>query len=173
MSAHPYAQALLEVEHSQSAESFQGDLDTLAGLIATTDVQTFLTHPDVATAEREHWLASQFKGRVPETVFRLMEALLAHKRLHQLPIVAQAYRTLKQKHAGVLPVEVTTVVGLNPDQQAQLERTLSEITGFPHIALQHAVDPGILGGIVLRIQDLVLDASFQGRLEQLEKQLIG
>jgi F-type H+-transporting ATPase subunit delta len=97
--------------------------------------------------------------------------LLAEKeRLGYLPDIAAYYRTLLDESQGVVRGRLVTAVGLAEARQDQIKTKLEAQTG-KKLVLDFAVDPDILGGVVLKVGDKVLDASLRAQLQILKEQI--
>jgi F-type H+-transporting ATPase subunit delta len=103
-------------------------------------------------------------------VRNLLMVLVDKGRLPSLPDVIGEFDDRYQRAASALEVDLTTAVEIDDEQAAALERRLSEATGRS-VALARRVDPAIIGGVVLRVRDLLVDASLRGRLDTLRTTL--
>ena len=90
---------------------------------------------------------------------------------HHIRSVATAYRTLHDKKTHRVVVHVTSAVALTDDERGRIVNQLKNVSHLEPI-LQESVDPDILGGIIIRIQDWVYDASVRSRLQAIRQQLI-
>jgi F-type H+-transporting ATPase subunit delta len=84
--------------------------------------------------------------------------------------VAEAYRHMYEKHKGIIEVRAITAVPLEEQLKAKLLRTLEQQTKKT-IRLSHVVDPGIIGGMILKMEDTVIDGSIRFQLEELRRRL--
>ena len=90
---------------------------------------------------------------------------------HRMPVifrVRQQYERLWEEENRMLPVEITSAVALDEKTTEELGRTIGERAGR-RVTLSSRVDPDILGGIILRVGNSILDASIRNRLEQLRR----
>lgn len=102
---------------------------------------------------------------------RFLELLLKKSRLSFLSAIASAYHALLDEEAGRRRVIVTSARPLDQADQDGLKRKLESITGRT-ISLEVAVDPSILGGVLIRSGSLYYDASLKGQLERMRRQLV-
>jgi ATP synthase F1 delta subunit len=166
-----YAQALLEVgiEHGRLDE-LREQLDQLAGEIdAHRNLQVFFFSPYFSTQEKRDGLARLLTGADPLLINFL--DLLIDK--HRVPLIFRIRREFDQRweeHNRMLAVSVTSAIALDEATVAQIGDRIGERTGR-RVALTSVVDPDIIGGIVLRVGNSILDASIRNRLEQLRKQV--
>src|SRR5512145_1318536 len=96
--------------------------------------------------------------------------LVQRRRIRALPDIVSRLVTLTDERTGVLRASVTSAVPLVDAQAQQLTTELERLTG-KRILLERSCDPSLLGGIVTRIGDHVVDASLRGRFEELERRL--
>ena len=166
-----YAQALLEVgiEHGRLDELHE-QLGQLADAIdADRNLQVFFFSPYFSTTEKQDGLARMLSGADPLLTNFLN--LLIEK--HRMPLVFRIRRDLDKRwetHNRMLAVSVTSAIALDEHTVAHIGDRIGERTGR-RIAVTSVVDPEILGGIVLRVGNSILDASVRNRLEQLRKQV--
>jgi ATP synthase F1 delta subunit len=166
-----YAQALLEVgiEHGILDELHE-QLGQLADEIdAHRNLQVFFFSPYFSTQEKRDGLARLVTGANPLLTNFL--ALLIDK--HRMPLIFRIRRDFDERwdeHNRLLAVSVTSAIALDDATVAHIGQRIGERTGR-RVTLTSVVDPDILGGIVVRVGNSILDASIRNRLEQLRKQV--
>ena len=104
-------------------------------------------------------------------VQNLIQLLLKRGRIEQLPRVAAEFRRLDDRRLGITHATATSATALTPDEVRALTARLEQSTGG-RVELRVEVDPSLLGGLVVRIGDRLIDGSVRGRLERLRNQLI-
>jgi F-type H+-transporting ATPase subunit delta len=133
------------------------------------DVAVFFFSPYFSTAEKKDGLARAVSGAEP--VFsNFLEALIERHRMPAVFRIRARYDKLWDEANRLLPVEVTSAVDLDASTVRSIGERIGGQTG-QNVQLSSKVDPDILGGIVLRVGNLILDASIRGRLNQLRKQV--
>jgi len=168
--AEVYARALFEVA------SERGVLDTVRDqlvqfvdvLAADHNVQVFFFSPYFSTVEKKEGLGRMLDG-AEETFMSFLESLVERHRMPEIFHIRTSYEELWDAEMKLLPVEVTSAVALDETLVASIGELIGTQTGN-RIELTSVVDPDILGGIVLRVGDFILDASIRNRLSQLRKQ---
>jgi ATP synthase F1 delta subunit len=166
-----YAQALLEVgiEHGRLDELHE-QLDQLADEIDThRNLQVFFFSPYFSTQEKREGLGRLLTGADP-LLTNFLDLLIDK---HRTPLIFRIRRDFDQRweeHNRMLAVSVTSAIALDEATVAQIGDRIGERTGR-RVALTSVVDPDIIGGIVLRVGNSILDASIRNRLEQLRKQV--
>ena len=101
-----------------------------------------------------------------------LKLLIRKRREDLLEECAREFRILLAAQANTADAEVSTAVPLTPEQETRLTESLQTLTGKT-IKLTTQIDPTLVGGVVVRIGDTVMDGSVRGKLERLERQLSG
>jgi F-type H+-transporting ATPase subunit delta len=104
------------------------------------------------------------------TLINFIHVLIENHRMPVIFRIRDEYQRLWEQENRMLPVEITSAVELDPKMAESLGRTIGERTGR-RVELAARVDPKIIGGIVLRVGNSILDASIRNRLEQLRRQV--
>lgn len=171
--ARSYAEALFELagrtgEGMAFAAAFEALDRVLAG---DARIRAFLTTPKIDVAAKKDVLRSALEGSVPAHFLNFVLVVLDKRRQRILREMGVEYNSLLDEHLGRLNVRVT--LAHEPDERMEEEITgeLSRVLGRKVIAHME-VDPEVLGGIIVRYGDRVLDASLRRRLMNLRERLI-
>ncbi len=169
--ARRYAEAAFEVAVRDGAvERWRSDLDTAAAVTADPGVGRALANPAVPYETRLAAVRKALGGIVTPGAMNLIALLLRRGRIEQLPRVAAEFRRLDNARQGITVATATSAAPLSPDEVRALTGRLEEMTGG-RIELDLQVDPSLLGGLVVRVGDRLIDGSVRGRLERLRNQL--
>ena len=114
---------------------------------------------------------SIFGKAVSRPVLNLIGLMLRRGRIEQLPRVAAEFRRLDNARQGITLATATSAAPLTPDEVRALTERLEQFTGG-RVELDLQVDPSLLGGLVVRVGDRLIDGSVRGRLERLRNQLV-
>ena len=167
--AQVYSRSLFEVakEHGK-LDLIKEQLDAFAdALHETRELAIFFFSPYFSTEEKKRGLESALVDADP-TLVNFLELLIEK---HRMPVIFRTrrqYETLWDIEHRLLPVEVTSAVDLDEATVKSIGERIGEQTG-QRVELTSRVDPEILGGIVLRVGNSILDASIKHRLDQLRK----
>jgi F-type H+-transporting ATPase subunit delta len=166
-----YSRALFEAAlDAGRLDVVREQLGQMADALDTSrDLQVFFFSPYFSSEEKRDGLAKTLTGADP-LLINFLELLIEN---HRMPVIFRMRRDLDrlwEEHNKLLPVEVTSAIALGEDEVAELGERVGAQTGRK-IELTATVDPDILGGIVLRVGNSILDASIRNRLEQLRKQV--
>jgi F-type H+-transporting ATPase subunit delta len=168
--AKRYAQAVLSLARDRkSLDAWQADLGTLNALMTDPKAGQFFASPRISLREKVQLLDSALLNAQPEA--RNLARLLAER--NRLGIVGDLYRIYNDARLaeqGIAVANVTTADDLNPAEQAVIAEQLKRLVG-KEIELRLKTDPAIIGGIVARVGDQLIDGSVVTRLRQLRARL--
>ena len=169
--AQVYARALFEVAKELGLlDEIRGQLGTFADALASDrELTVFFFSPYFSTEEKKDGLRRAVDGAEP-VFMNFLEALIDGHRMPAIFRIRARYEQLWDDEKQLLPVEVTSAVALDAKTVRSIGDRVGEQTGRT-VELSSHVDPDILGGIVLRVGNFVLDASIRNRLNQLRKQV--
>jgi ATP synthase F1 delta subunit len=169
--AQVYARSLFEVAKEQDKlDDVREQLAQFADALAENrDLQVYFFSPYFSTEEKKEGLKMAVEG-ADEIVLNFLELLVEKHRMPLIFRVRRAFDDLWEEEHKLLNVEVTSAVELDPGVVEQIGRRVGEQTDRK-VELSSKVDPDILGGIVLRVGNSILDASIRNRLEQLRRQV--
>jgi F-type H+-transporting ATPase subunit delta len=167
--AEVYSRSLFDVAKEQ------GDLDRIHdelgefadALGEDRDLQVFFFSPYFSSQEKKEGLAKLIDD-ADENLVRFLELLAERHRMPVLFRIRRAFDDLWRKENKRLPVKVTSAIELDQDMVDDIGKKIEEQTG-QRIELSSNVDPDVLGGLVLQVGNMVLDASVRNRLEKLRK----
>jgi len=169
--AQVYARSLFEVADEQDKlDTIKEQLGQFAdALSGNRDVSIFFFSPYFSADEKKDALHRAVEGA--DAVFmNFLEALIERHRTPAIYRIRTEFEVLYDKANKLLPVQLTSAVELDSELVESLGRRIGEQTGN-EIQLSRKVDPEILGGIVLRVGNFILDASIKTRLEQLRREV--
>jgi F-type H+-transporting ATPase subunit delta len=170
--ARRYAEAAFQVAERDGAfEAWRSELDAAGSIAADEEVGRMLANPAVPLDTRTEMADSIFGKVVSQPVLNLIRMLLRRGRIHQLPVVAAEFRRLDNARQGITLATATSASPLSPDEIRAVTARMEQLTGG-RIELDVQVDPSLLGGLVVRVGDRLIDGSVRGRLERLRNQLV-
>jgi F-type H+-transporting ATPase subunit delta len=169
--AQVYARALFEVAQERDVlDDVRDQLGQMADAIhENRDLAVFFFSPYFSTDEKERGLKEAVTGADP-AVENFLQALIERHRMPAIFRIRAEFDRLWEEERKLLAVEVTSAIELEESVVADLAAKIGEQVDRK-IEMTSSVDPEILGGIVLRVGNLILDASIRNRLNQLRKQV--
>lgn len=171
--AKRYAKALFELVIEQKClEAVEADFKLLDDLLAgNKDFDIFLSNPLISESARFRGLKEIFEGRLSNLTMQFLLLLSEKKRLALLPDVAQNFRRLILDYRNTIEGELISAVQLLPAQVAQIQQNVEGMIGKSVLFTEH-ISPEIIGGFVVRFQDVVIDNSIRCQLAKLREKLI-
>jgi F-type H+-transporting ATPase subunit delta len=169
--AQVYARALFQVaKERDQIDDVREQLGEFADAVeGDRHLSTFFFSPYFSTEEKIDGLHKAVSG-ADDAVMNFLELLLEKHRMPVIQRIRREYDALWREENKLLPVQVTSAVELDEETVRSIGDRISEQTGR-NVDLNAKVDPDIVGGIVLRVGNSILDASIRNRLEQLRKQV--
>lgn len=170
--ARRYAQALTEeAQQAGSLDAVDADValvtETLEG---SRELRMALTSPVVSQDKKQAVLQSLFGDRVSDLSRRFLRLLIEKDRDEQIPDIFDAYRQLRDERTGTIEAAIRTAKPLSPDEAERLKAAL-EARAARTVRMQIEVDPSLIGGLVVRLGDVVYDRSVKHQLDSLRGQL--
>jgi F-type H+-transporting ATPase subunit delta len=169
--AQVYARSLFEVaEEHDKIDLVREQLGEFTDALAeSSEFELFFFSPYFSTEEKKDGLDKVLEG-ADETVLNFLAVLIENHRMPALMRVRREYDRLWREANRLLPVQITSAVELDESVHARIGEEIGRQTGRT-VELSANVDPDVLGGIVLRVGNSILDASIRTRLERLRKQV--
>ena len=171
-----YGEALYEVameSGGSKASELMEEIRCVNEILAENpQFDELMKHPGIPKQEKQQVVESVFKGRVSDELAGLLEVVVSKERYGDLQAIFQYFtdRVKEQQRIGV--AYVTTAVELDAGRRAAVEAKLLETSGYAKMELHYAVDTAIIGGMIIRIGDRVVDSSVRTKLDGLKKQLL-
>ena len=165
--ARPYARAAFE--HARVAgelAQWQDALEQLAAVTRDHKVSVMLKSPSQTAQQRAENLAALIGDSLPASVVNLLMIMADNGRLSLLPEVAALFEQFKQAVESTVTVVVTSAYPLSDDETRVLSETMTSKLDRS-VTLTSETDSSLLGGAIIRADDLVIDGSVRGRLDKL------
>ena len=176
MVAAKYAEAVRDLAFKEGGDSLADtvlvDLKLVNDVITSYPTfQQILDHPSITAEDKRAAIVKAFSGKVSDLSLRLFELLLDKRRLNLLPFIEKQYHELLNEHKRILSANLISAEPINEKAVADIKARLTEHLG-KKLELAVEVDPSLIGGLVLRLGDQVLDGSLKGKLRNLERTLL-
>jgi len=172
VAAKRYAQAAFDIARQRDElDRWVEDLQAVADLVAQPGVVDILASSRVPFEDKERLLSSGL-AEVSPLALNLARLLVQKGRIALAQQVREEYQRLLDEHRGMAHAVVLTAVPLSQEEERAVGQRLRELTG-KEIVLERQVDPGIMGGLVARVGDRLIDGSTRTRLLELRRQLAG
>ena len=140
-------------------------------LVANKALAGMIAHPLVTLSRKKTVLSAAFSDKVSVATMGFLNLLADKRRMGLLGDAKREFDELLRAHSNIVAATATTAVPLSAAQLVALEQALELRTG-KDIELTASVDPSLMGGILVRIGDTVLDGTVKGKLDRLREQLL-
>ena len=169
--ARRYAQAVFQIAlETKELDRWQADLQTLAGALLSTDIIAALESPKISFEDKSRLLEKL--RDIDPMALNLIRLLILKNSVSITGEIAAEYERLLNAYRGVQKARVVTAVAIDEIEKTRMEQELGALVGAK-IVLEPEVDPGILGGVVARIDGKLIDGSTRTRLENLRRSMAG
>ncbi len=169
--ARPYAKAAFEYARDAHAFAHWSEgLKTAAEIVADPRIAAFTKDPAWSPADLAGSINDVAGARFDAGMQNFVRILAENHRLLLLPEIAAHYEALRSAVENTIDVEVVSAIALDSTQADKLKDALARRLKR-NVRMRNSVDPGLLGGAVVRAGDLVIDGSLKGRLQRLATEL--
>jgi len=169
--ARPYAQAVFETASEESKFiEWSEMLSLLETVVSDAQMKAVLANPKLDAAALCDFVQGVCGKGLSETGNNLVKALADAGRLNFIPEINKLYEQLRAEAEGVVEVKVISAYELAPKQQASISKAMAKRLG-KKVEITSGIDDSLIGGVVIRAGDTVIDASVKGRLKALATQM--
>jgi F-type H+-transporting ATPase subunit delta len=170
--ARRYAEAAFEIaQRDGTVDGWRSDLHNAAAILGDDRVARQLANPALALEARAKLVDDLVGKHVSKPALNLVQLLLRRGRIDQVTRVAGQFRQLDNRRQGITEATATAAAELTPAEVRALTARLEDFTGG-RVELAVTVDPALLGGVLVRVGDQLIDGSVRGRLERLRNRLV-
>lgn len=171
-SARRYAQAAFEIALEKGdPDGWLDDLTLIARSLEERDFSELLDAPQVSAAQKISIIGDALGGSVGELPLNLLSLLASRNAATSMPAVVERYQQLLDAHRGIERAEVVSAVPLDDRQLKKIAELLKTMVESKEVRLTSRVEPQILGGLVARVGDRLIDGSTLTRLRTMEREL--
>lgn len=169
-----YGDALFElaVEENKVDEMLEeiGQLQKL--LRENEDFGRLMTHPKINKDEKNRVVTEVFKGRISDELLGFLTIIISKDRYQEIDGILEYFLTEVKKYKGIGVATVTTAVPLRSEQCKKVEQRLLDTTDYKSMEIHYEQDAALIGGMVIRIGDRVVDSSISTKLNELQRELL-
>jgi F-type H+-transporting ATPase subunit delta len=170
-SARRYAEAAFEIaDRDGSLEEWLSQLESAGEALGQPEVARMLANPALPISVRGDAIRRALNGKLSDKALNLVLLLLRRGRIDLLPAVAREFRAQYERRQGIVRATVISATPLNEAEQRALREKLGQMANGT-IEMTVQIDPAILGGVIVRLGDRMIDGSVRGRLERLRSRL--
>jgi F-type H+-transporting ATPase subunit delta len=170
--ARRYAEAAFEIAlRDGTVDVWRRELALVAADLGGEPVMRVLTNPALPFESRERVVTQAVGSQVSRPVLNLVLLLLRRGLIELLPRISAEFKRLDDERLGITPAIAISAAPLEAAEVSALTSRLEQLTSG-RVELDLQVDPSILGGLVVRVGDRLIDGSVRGRLERLRSRLV-
>lgn len=170
-SARPYAMAAFKrAKETGAMQNWSQGLAFMSVVVGDKAILDIMDNPKVAKQKKAEILLDICQGQIDTEAANFLKLLVENARLPLLPSIATLFEEYKSGYEGYLDVQVTTAYELSEAAHNSLAENLEKSLG-KKINMNVAVDKSLIGGVLVRAGDRVIDGSIRGRLQHMQKTL--
>ncbi len=169
-----YGEALYELAIEENkVDSFAEEIAVLRGILADSkELNNLMNHPKVAKEEKLRVMKHVFEGRLDAQLLGFLSLIITKDRYGEVDSILRYFLDQVKELKGIGVAYVASAEPLKEAQKQQIVDKLLATTGYQQMEMHYTVDCGLIGGIVIRIGDRVVDSSIRTKLEELQKSLM-
>jgi len=167
-----YAKSLIDMAVvNKQLDAVKADIDLIIGSLKSShDLSTVLQSPIINSGKKLAIINEVYKGKVSETTYQFLDLIIEKKREPLLWDICNSFNDIYNVINGIVKIKVTTAVALADKPKGDIETYLQKNTG-KKIILETAVDSNIIGGLIIRTEDGLYDASISNQLNKIKQTL--
>ena len=176
--ARPYAKALFEIASAEATlAQWSTALGRAAEIVADEEVREFLARPELLAEQRAQFVSDVCGGIDDAAVlasgegWNFLRLVAEYGRLQALPEISARFDELRSQAENTIKVTLASASEVDAALSAKVRQALQDRLGRD-VELEHEVDPSLLGGAIVRAQDMVIDGSLRSRLQRLAESLV-
>lgn len=173
--AERYARALFEIARViHRDEEIEAELEHLSSALKRDPaIEKFLANPSLKTGEKRKFLQKLYQERREEfyeTLLDFFTVLFEKNRFNLIHEIAKSFKRIADEAQGQGIAEIRSAAPLKSDQESKIVSRLEALAGYK-IQVQKEVDPSLIGGVVVKIKNKILDGSVKFKIDSLKKEL--
>ncbi|MEW5822090.1 MAG: ATP synthase F1 subunit delta [Cyanobacteriota bacterium] len=171
--ADRYAEAVLDIAQENDCLDFvKNDLNTVTNTIKNnSDFKDFLFHPIIPINDKKEIIDKIFIGKINPYVINLIKLLIDRNRIFIFQAITSSFQKLFNKRFNITIATITTAVELNESIKESIRQKLADLLS-KHVEMESKINSDIIGGVIIQIDDNIIDGSIRGRLEEFKRQLV-
>ncbi|MEY3759933.1 MAG: hypothetical protein RIR39_1424 [Pseudomonadota bacterium] len=169
--ARPYAAAVFKrAKETDTTVTWSQNLAFMSAVLKNEDISVVIDNPKVNKERLSALMLDICQEHINEENENFLKLLVHNNRLMLLPVIAKLFEAYKAEDEGYVEVEVFTAYALSKEAKQKFTTTLEKTLG-KKILMNVAVDKSLIGGVLVRAGDRVIDGSIKGRLQHMQKAL--
>jgi F-type H+-transporting ATPase subunit delta len=167
-----YAKALLEsADELGKVDEVASEVQAMASIFKETpSLAQFFANPGVERSRKQDFFEKELKGHLSPVMGNLLQLMIENDRVAAFPELADEFQMLMNRRNNVATAKVVTASIMDEELTRRVQEKLQSLFGFSRVEIENQVEPGILGGAIIHLQDRVIDGSYLGKLEAIRRQ---
>ncbi len=168
-----YAEALFETgTESGTLDTLYDEVLAFRGILdENPDFSRLMNHPKILREEKENIVDSVFKGRFSDEFTGFLRIIVSNRRYSEIDDIIEQFIHKVKEYRKIGVAYVSTPLELSGKQKAAIEDKLLSTTDYSSMEMNYSIDESLIGGMVIRIGDRVVDSSIKSRLDSLTREL--
>ena len=171
--AKRYSRALFQLAlEEKKLEEVENDFIQIEDLSHESDeFKNFISNPLISEIEKAEIMAELFKDKLSDLGYNFLQLLTNKKRSSLLPDVIEEFQLMILQHRNILQGELVSVVDLSDTQIEKIKANIEKLTG-KSVLFDMRLDPSIIGGFIVKVEDMIIDNSIRFQLNKLRERLV-
>lgn len=169
-----YGEALFELAVEEGKEDeFLSEITELKKILdSEPDFSALMNHPKILKEDKLKVVEDVFKGRISDELLGFIHLVVMKDRYIDIDDILDYFIAEVKQLKGIGIAKVTTAVPVSDAQKAQIEKKLLDTTQYKTMEMHYDIDESLIGGMVIRIKDRVVDSSIKTKLNKLQRELL-
>lgn len=169
-----YGEALFELAVEENAvDTFLEEITFLTTVLKENpDLGKLMNHPKISKNEKKQVIETIFTGQISREILGFLTLIVTKDRYKEIDDILLYFLDRVKELKGIGVAYVTTAIVLSGEQKSKIEKKILETSSFKQMEMHYTVDTALIGGMVIRIGDRVVDSSIKTKIANLERQLL-
>lgn len=171
--ADRYAEAMLKIAEENNALDFiKNDFPLIDNTLKQNEeFKNFLEHPLIPRSDKKDVIEKLFKDKVSPYLINLIKLLLDRNRMYIFSAIAQSFIKQFNKKFNIISAQIITAIDIDDHMKGVIQHKLSTLLS-KHVDVNTKLDPDIIAGVVIKVEDKIIDGSIKGRLESIQRTIL-
>ena len=168
-----YGEALFQiaVESSSCLQMLDEVLELKKILSENPELGSVMLNPRFSKEEHSEIISNVFKGRIDDKLFSFLELLVSKGRYNYLEEILDYFVSRVKEHLRIGQASVTSAIEIDDEMKKRIKEKLLSTTDYKEIEIEYITDPSLIGGMVIRIKDRIVDNSVRTKIENISRDL--
>lgn len=169
-----YGDALFELGIEEDClEELSKEAEALGDILYNKDLVQFMEHPEIMTEKKIEAMGNILRGRYSDYMIGFLSLVVRKGRYGALEAILDYFLYRVREHLGIGTANVITAVPLDHKWKSQVKKKLLKTTHYRKLNIDYGVDSSLIGGMIIRIGDRVIDSSIKSRIAHMQSTLMG